>query len=99
MCLSKENGGLDFRDLECFNQALLAKQAWRLIQEPDSLFARVMKSKYYPDIEFMEATLGPRPSYGWRSILHGRDLLSQGIAKQIGNGESFQVWTDSWIGR
>ncbi|KAL1216437.1 putative mitochondrial protein [Cardamine amara subsp. amara] len=97
MCMSKEDGGLWFRDLECFNQALLAKQAWRLIQEPDSLFAQVMKSIYYPDADFMEAVLGLRPSYGWRSILYGRELLSQGLSKQIGNGESFQVWTDSWI--
>ncbi|KAL1225411.1 putative mitochondrial protein [Cardamine amara subsp. amara] len=97
LCLSKECGGLGFRDLECFNQALLAKQAWRLIQEPSCLFAQVLKSKYYPDHDFSESGLSSRPSYGWRSIQHGKELLFQGLSKQICNGESFFVWTDPWL--
>ncbi|KAL1210712.1 putative mitochondrial protein [Cardamine amara subsp. amara] len=97
MCLSKEYGGLGFSDLQCLNQALLAKQAWRLIQDPECLFAQVLRSRYYHEDEFTNAAMGNRPSFGWRSILFGRELLHQGISRQIGNGESFFVWFDPWI--
>lgn len=40
---------MGFRDFHSFNLAMLAKQVWRLINEPDSLCARVLRTKYYPD--------------------------------------------------
>ncbi|CAA7015760.1 unnamed protein product [Microthlaspi erraticum] len=40
LCRHKREGGLGFRTIEDFNTALLAKQLWRLMDYPDSLFAK-----------------------------------------------------------
>ncbi|KAG7572529.1 hypothetical protein ISN44_As09g008890 [Arabidopsis suecica] len=97
ICKSKANGGLGFRDIGRFNQALLAKQAWRLLDDPQSLIARVYKAKYFANKSFLEAKIGYRPSYAWRSILFGKELLERGLMKTIGDGKNTSVWVDKWI--
>jgi hypothetical protein len=79
MCRSKSTGGLGFRDFECFNQAFLAKQSWRLLTNPSSLYAHVLKERYFREGDVFSAGCPKRASFTWRSIIHGRNLLREGI--------------------
>jgi hypothetical protein len=94
---TKDKGGLGYRDLECFNMALLAKQGWRLIQNPQSLVARIIKDKYHPGCSFLESELGNRPSFAWRSIWNSKTLLQKGLIWRVGDGNSIKVWQDPWL--
>ena len=97
LCKSKEVGGLGFHDLEKFNQALLGKQAWRLWSSPNSLLAQILKHRYHKNCNFLDSSVGTRPSYAWRSILHGRELLAKGLLRSIGSGENTLVWQENWL--
>lgn len=44
LCTTKGEGGLGFRDLQLFNQALVAKQGWRILNSSDTLVARMLKA-------------------------------------------------------
>ena len=78
LCKSKLKGGMGFRNLQTFNLAMLTKQGWRLLMNPNSLVAQVYKAKYYPHKDDLNASLGSRPSYAWRSIMQGLEVVRRG---------------------
>ncbi|XP_062005714.1 uncharacterized protein LOC133722872 [Rosa rugosa] len=75
LCHAKEEGGLGFRSLSEFNSSMLAKQAWRVVSNPDTLVAQLYKARYYPNGSFWNAKEHATPSYSWRSIFSTRNLL------------------------
>lgn len=90
-------GGLGFRDIRCFNQALLARQAWRLIESPDSLCARVLKAKYYPNGTITDIAFPSVSSPTWKGIVHGLELLKKGLIWRIGDGRKTKIWRNHWV--
>ncbi|XP_024190480.1 uncharacterized protein LOC112194478 [Rosa chinensis] len=88
---------MGFRDMHCFNLALLAKQGWRLVQKPNTLIAQLLKAKYFPTCSFMEAELKKGASYTWRSIIAGRAVLQKGMRIQVGDGATISLWDDPWV--
>jgi hypothetical protein len=90
---------MGFRNYSMFNQALLAKKAWRILTNPSSLCSRVLCARYIKEGGILTAACPKSASYTWKIILHGRDLLREGLVWRIGNGSSVKVWEDNWIPR
>uniref|UniRef100_A0A2N9GM00 RNase H type-1 domain-containing protein n=1 Tax=Fagus sylvatica TaxID=28930 RepID=A0A2N9GM00_FAGSY len=97
MCRPKCLGGMGFRDLMKFNEALLEKQVWRLIHNKESLMYKVFKAKFFPHGMIMDARHSARASYAWKSILNARHVITQGSRWRIGNGLSTKIWSDKWL--
>ena len=78
ICIPKREGGLGFKDLASFNQALLAKQVWRIMQNPNCLMARVLQARYFPEGNILDAKLKrKRPTLGSLYYM-ARTLLLKG---------------------
>ena len=58
---------------------------------------RVLKAKYFPRCEFIEASMGNNPSFTWRSIMAAQHIVREGIKWRVGNGNSIRIWGDKWL--
>ena len=96
LCRPKANGGLGFRELKNFNDAMLAEQVWRLLKNQDSLFFKFFKSKYFPHGSVFDAK-DNKWSFAWKSILKGRELIKCGLKWRIGNGSQVRIFHDAWL--
>ncbi|GLT26822.1 hypothetical protein SLA2020_018640 [Shorea laevis] len=76
---------------------MLAKQAWRLMQNPQSLWVRVLKSLYFKETSFLSARKGSHPSWAWTSILKGREILHLGSRWNVGDGREILIYEDAWV--
>jgi hypothetical protein len=59
--------------------AMLAKQVWRLLSEPDFLCARVLRAKYYPDGKLLEEKMKSGSSYTWQKHPGGFGVFQKGM--------------------
>lgn len=84
---SKASGGIGFRELHLFNLAMLAKQFWGLLQHPESTTYRILKAKYFPRNDMIDAQIGFKPSFLWRSLFASKQLVQAGMAWRIGDGK------------
>jgi hypothetical protein len=97
MCVLEAQGGTGFRDIHYFNIASLAKQTWRLIQEPESLCAKVLRADYFPSGDLLNTKIKQGSSFTWQSIWAGLQTLKKGHTQRVADGASIDIWDDEGL--
>jgi len=95
--MHKTHGGMGFKDLSAFNLAMLGKQAWKFLSEPQSLVSGIFKARYFPTRSFLNANIGHNPSYVWRSILCARFIVRGGARWSIGSSANIPILDAPWL--
>lgn len=106
VCLSKKEGGLGVKNLEWFNKALLGKWRWRLLKGEESLWVRIVKSRYgvIDASSTMVDPVGNRASSWWKTIcqcggsINSEDWFKECLHRRLGRGDRTLFWEDSWWG-
>jgi hypothetical protein len=101
VCNSKEIGGLGVRDLRVFNIALLGKWWWRIRNEKESLWYKVLEQKYGNSLEERNKC---RSSW-WRDLIpikeiqgrRGVDWFEENIRREVGDKKNTFFWKDPWV--
>ena len=94
LCKPKAEGGMGFKNLALFNDALLARQAWHLLHNKESLFYQIFKSKFFPHGSIMDASVCSQGSYAWKSLPKGKEVLRKGLKWRIGTRDAINLWSD-----
>lgn len=97
LSVSKKEGGLGFKDFNHLNSSLLAKQAWRIIRNPEALWVQILKAIYFPNVCFLQVKRQRNESCTWTSLLHGREVIKKTARWTIGNGEFVDIREDCWL--
>ncbi|XP_071688093.1 uncharacterized mitochondrial protein AtMg00310-like [Rutidosis leptorrhynchoides] len=100
---SHEKGGLGIGSLNSFNLSLLLKWRWRLVNNPNALWVRVIKEIHGPESGF--AGPGCYTKGLWYDIVsfitmrQSQNVIDLNtLTRVIGNGMSTRFWQDVWIG-
>ncbi|XP_019198912.1 PREDICTED: uncharacterized protein LOC109192673 [Ipomoea nil] len=95
---AKEAGGLGLLRLCDMNRACMVKLAWRIKNDSESLWARVMTTKYRCPIGTQQVTQGRKGvSNAWRGIAEAWDFMTEHLTHVVRNGMDTQFWMGKWI--
>ena len=79
------------------NKALLAKQFWRICNNPNLLLTKTLKAKYSPNEDLHIHKPKKHSSWIWRSIMDPpTPILKQGVWK-VGRGQGIPINHPNWF--
>ena len=73
------------------------KLAWELINKPETLWVKVMRSKYRCGEEIIPKVRNiPKASNAWKGISQVWGRVKQNLIWRLENGQKVKFWKDHW---
>lgn len=77
------------------NDCLLVKWIWKIYQEPDELWFKILKAKYMGQGGFLESKTKGSSQF-WMGLHKVKHLFNWGAIFKIRNGDHCRFWEDCW---
>lgn len=94
LCRPKKQGGLGITNTRFMNLALISKWIWKLAQNDDGLWAKLLKAKYFPSRSFFNTN--SKGSQIWNGIQKCKEVFFLGAKFTVGNGRDTKFWLCAW---
>lgn len=100
VCRPKEEGGLGIGNVESKNISLLSKWLGRFPLESNSLWNKVIESKYGNQQSWWDAIAGFNASSlsPWKAISKVSPLFLPLVSLKVEVGDEISFWVDQWVG-
>lgn len=103
ICREKEEGGLEIKNLKAFNLALVEKWLWRMRNEKESFWTKVLSSKCGDPIVNLNSNASKGLEW-WRDVQNVEkciwgfivDWFSKELVRKVSNRENTILWLDPW---
>ncbi|GJZ93434.1 RNA-directed DNA polymerase, eukaryota, reverse transcriptase zinc-binding domain protein [Tanacetum coccineum] len=96
VCRPKEQGGLGIKPLSQWNEVLLIRQFWKILENKKSLWAEWVNIVKLKNRSVWNIQVEPNDSWGWKTMMNIRDKIKNHVMYEIGNGNTISVWYDRW---
>ncbi|KAL0402832.1 UNVERIFIED_CONTAM: LINE-1 retrotransposable element O protein [Sesamum radiatum] len=98
ICQPKSKGGLGFQKFFDFNEALLSKIAWNILQKSDKLWCQILSAKYLRHSADFDSNLQVQgASWIWQDVVKCAKILQLGACFTISRQSCIRIWDDPWI--
>ena len=97
VCRPKDCGGLGLTNTKNMNIALILKWVWRLFQDDESIWHKLVVAKY-PEADNIFAATSCGGSQFWRAIHKIKHFFKLGAKYVVRSGGRTAFWTDWWVG-
>ncbi|GJY75851.1 hypothetical protein Tco_0480967 [Tanacetum coccineum] len=96
ICRPKECGGLGIRNLESWNEALLAKLLWNIASKKDTLWVKWIHMMKLKEGSIWNVQYTSNDNWHWKCLLEIRDKIADRMQYEIGDGSKVYLWYDEW---
>ena len=96
ICKPKEYGGLGIKNLRKWNDALLAKHVWNVVNNKNSLWVQWVRINYIGSRNFWDILQKKSMNWTWKRFLEIRNTVRPHVISCVGNGRNTSLWHDWW---
>ncbi|GJX99346.1 RNA-directed DNA polymerase, eukaryota, reverse transcriptase zinc-binding domain protein [Tanacetum coccineum] len=96
VCRPKDQGGLGIKPLDKWNEVLLMKSIWKIVDQKQTLWVQWVNRVKLKGRSIWDIDIDVNDSWGGKKLMELRNKIKPRVFHNIGNGKNTSVWYDKW---